>query len=117
MAGLAAPLRGEIHWVDLDPTVGSEIAKTRPVVIISNDLGNRYSPRVIVAPITSRRLEKVYPFEVLIPAGESGLPQASKALLNQIRTIDTSRLRGRIGMLSAARMQEIDRAIRLSLAL
>jgi mRNA interferase MazF len=105
-----------VHWVNLDPTVGSEIAKTRPVVIISNDLGNRHSPRVIVAPITSRHLDKVYPFEVLIPAGEGGLPQTSKALLNQTRTVDKARLRGWIGKLPTARMLEVDRAIRLSLA-
>ena len=106
-----------MHWVALDPTVGTEIARTRPAVIISNDLGNRHSPRVIVAPITSRHLDRVYPFEVLIPAGEGGLPQASKALLNQIRTIDKARLRGLIGALPPARILEIDRAIRLSLAL
>ncbi len=116
MAGVGALLRGEVPWVDLDPTVGTEIAKTRPVVIISNDLGNRHSPRVIVAPITSRRVTRVYPFEVLIPAGEGGLPQTSKALLNQIRTVDKARLRGWIGTLPMPRMLEIDRAIRLSLA-
>jgi mRNA interferase MazF len=116
MAEVGAPRRGEVHWVNLDPTVGTEIAKTRPVVIISHDLGNRHSPRVIVAPITSRRVDRVYPFEVLIPAGEGGLPQKSKALLNQIRTVDKARLRGWIGTLNEMRMLEIDRAIRLSLA-
>jgi mRNA interferase MazF len=105
-----------VYWVDLDPSLGTEIAKTRPAAIISNDLGNRYSPRVIVAPLTSRRVERVYPFEVLVPAGEGGLDQTSKVLLNQIRTVDKMRLRGRIGVLPRQRMLEVDRAIRLSLA-
>lgn len=65
MAGLIFPRRGEIYWVRLDPTVGTEIAKTRPAVIISSDNGNEHADRVIVAPITSGDLERVYPFERL----------------------------------------------------
>jgi mRNA interferase MazF len=110
------PLRGEIFWVRLDPTIGAEIAKTRPAVIISNNTGNQHSVRVIVAPITSSNIAKVYPFEVKLEASESGLQQISKVLLDQIRAVDKSRLGNRIGTLSAERMEEVNRAIRLSLA-
>ena len=110
------PKRGEVYQVSLDPTVGTEIAKTRPALVISNDIGNQFSERVVVAPITSQNTEKVYPFEVLIPAGEGGLTQASKALLDQIRSIDKQRLKKRLGTLGSDRMTEVDQAIRLSLA-
>jgi mRNA interferase MazF len=110
------PRRGEIYWVNLDPTVGTEIAKTRPALVISNDIGNQHAERVIVAPISSQNSNKVYPFEVLIPQGEGGLRQASKVLLDQIRTLDKRRLGNRIGRLSNDRMLEVDQAIRLSLS-
>jgi mRNA interferase MazF len=110
------PRRGEVYWVALDPTVGTEIAKTRSAVVISNDVGNRYSDRVIVAPVTSQHTERVYPFEVLVHAGEGGLAHPSKVLLDQVRTVDKLRLRGRLGDLPDERMQEVDAAIRLSLA-
>lgn len=116
MAGVTFPRRGEIYWVDLDPAIGSEIAKTRPAVIISNDIGNQYSARVIVAPVTSGGRARVYPFEVLVQAGESGLAQDSKVLLDQIRTVDKARLRQRIGALPTVRLLAVDQAIRLSLA-
>ncbi len=86
------PQRGEIYWVNLDPTIGSEIAKTRPAVIISNNVGNQYAERVIVAPLTTANVGKVYPFEVKLEAGEGGIAQTSKVLLDQIRTVDKSRL-------------------------
>lgn len=111
------PRRGEIYWVSLDPTIGSEIAKTRPCLIVSNDVGNQYAARVIVAAITSRGVDRVFPFEVLVPAGEGGLNDASKVVLDQIRTVDKRRLGRRIGTLSPALMQAVDRAIRISLAL
>lgn len=110
------PRRGEVYWVHLDPTVGSEIAKTRPGVIISNDIGNEYSQRVIIAPLTSSGVQRAYPFETLVPSGEAGLAQTSKVLLDQIRSVDKTRLRERLGALSAERMQDVDHAIRLSLA-
>ena len=110
------PQRGEIYWVNLDPTVGSEIAKTRPAVIISNNVGNQYAERVIVAPLTTANVDKVYPFEVKLAEGEGGVAQTSKVLLDQIRTIDKSRLGRRLGTLPAARIEEVNRAIRLSLA-
>jgi mRNA interferase MazF len=96
--------------------VGTEIAKTRPAVVISNNIGNQFSARVIIAPVTSQGTNRVYPFEVLVPAGEGSLRQQSKVLLDQMRSVDKRRLRHRIGTLSAERMQEVDLAIRLSLA-
>ena len=111
------PKRGEVYRVSLDPTIGTEIAKTRPALIISNDIGNQFSERVVVAPITSQNTEKIYPFEVLISAGEGGLTQASKVLLDQIRSIDKQRLKKQLGTLSSERMAAVDQALRLSLAL
>jgi len=113
---MSYPLRGDIYWVNLDPVVGTEIAKTRPTVIVSNNIGNEFSTGVIVAPLTSSGQDKVYPFEVLIPSSEGGLPHPSKALLDQIRTIDKRRLGRHIGTLSQERMREIDQVIRRSLA-
>jgi len=110
------PRRGDLYWVDLDPTVGSEIAKTRLCLIISNDVGNQHSGRVIVAALTSSGLNRVYPFEVLVPAGDGGLTEASKILLDQIRSIDKRRIGRRIGSLPPALMRDVNRAIRLSLA-
>jgi mRNA interferase MazF len=109
------PRRGELYWANLDPTVGSEIAKARPAVIISNDVGNELSARVIIAPVTSRGVDRVFPFEVLAPAGVGGLPGDSKVLLDQIRTVDKRRLGRFIGALPPERLAAVDRAIRLSL--
>ena len=113
---MSHPLRGELYWVKLDSTVGSEIAKTRPAVIISNNVGNQYADRVIVAPITDANNARVYPFEVKLEVGEGGVTQTGKVLLDQIRTVDKRRLGARLGTIPAARMEEVNRAIRLSLA-
>jgi mRNA interferase MazF len=113
---MSYPQRGELYWVNLDPTIGSEIAKTRPAVIISNNIGNQFANCVIVAPVTSANGTKVYPFEAKLETSEGGVPQASKVLLDQIRTVDKARLGAKLGMLAAERMEEINRAIRLSLA-
>lgn len=109
--------RGDTYLVKLDPTVGSEITKTRPALIIQNDIGNKYSPLTIVAPITSKPRKKRYPTEVWITARESGLKEDSIVLLNQIRTIDKSRLVKKLGVLSPTRMADVDVAIRISLGL
>lgn len=113
---MSFPLRGEIYRVNLDPTIGSEIAKTRPALIISNDTGNQYAGRVIIAPITTANVEKVYPFEVKLSIGEGGVSQPSKILLDQIRTVDKSRLGIKLGVIPKSRIEEVNRAIRLSLA-
>ncbi len=85
--------RGEIYWINLDPTVGSEIKKTRPGLVVSNDEGNLHSDLITVLPITSQT-DKVYPFEVFIKAGEGGLKESGKIKANQIRTIDKRRIAG-----------------------
>lgn len=109
------PHRGDIFWVQLDPVVGSEIAKTRPALIVSNNIGNEYAARVIVAPITIGGLIKVYPFEVRVTADEGGLDRDGKVLLDQIRAVDKTRLDRKVGALGMVRMAEVDRAIRHSL--
>lgn len=109
--------RGEIYFADLSPSLGSEINKRRPVLIVSNDANNRAASTVTVLPITSNTA-RVYPFEVLLPANKSGLPKDSKALAQQIRTLTKERiLPSRAGMLEAKLMHAIEAAIKLHLAL
>lgn len=110
--GSEFPKRGDIYWVDLDPTVGSEIKKTRPGLIISNDDNNELSDRVIIAPITST-VRKIYPFEVQIELEE----KPRKILLDQLRCVDKLRLRKKISSLNFMIMQQVDEAIKISLAL
>jgi mRNA interferase MazF len=116
MEGVAFPRRGDTYWAKLDPTVGPEIAKTRPALVVSNDVGNRFSAVVTIAPLTTGGGERVYPFEVPVARGEGGVARASRVLLNQIRTVDKRRLENRVGALPADRMLQVDVAIRLSLA-
>jgi mRNA interferase MazF len=111
------PHRGDIYLVNFDPSVGSEIQKTRPALIIQNDLANRYSPIVIVAGITSKFQDPLYPTEVLIKASAGGLKNDSVVLLNQIRSIDKQRLIRKMGGISTEERQQIDRAIQISLGL
>ncbi len=113
---MSYPQRGEVYWVNLDPTIGSEIAKTRPAVIISNNVGNQFAERVIIAPLTTANVTKIYPFEVKVEIGEGGASQTSKILLDQIRTVDKTRLGAKLGALPLPRLEEINRAIRVSLA-
>lgn len=109
--------RGEIYYADLNPTVGSEINKRRPVLIVSNDANNRAANTVTVLPLTSKT-ERVFPFEVLIAAKSSGLSQNSKALAQQIRTLSKSRIvPNKIGELSPSLMLKIEAAIKLHLSL
>ena len=86
------PKRGEVYLVNFDPTLGSEIQKTRPALVLQNDISNEYSPITIVAAITSQFDEGLYPTEVLIQPPEGGLTTNSVVLLNQIRSIDKKRL-------------------------
>jgi len=109
--------RGDIYYADLSPTVGSEINKRRPVLIVSNDASNRAANTVTVLPIKSN-ISRVYPFEVLLSPKESGLPKPSKAQAQQIRTISKERLRGEAaGRLSATLMRKAGDAICLHLDL
>jgi mRNA interferase MazF len=103
--------------VFFDPTVGAEIRKTRPALIIQSDVANRWSPVTIVAAITSRIEEPVYPTEVPLVPPEGNLENPSVVLLNQIRTVDRRRLVRRLGRLRPESMRRVDRAIRISLGL
>jgi len=111
------PQRGEIYLVNFDPTIGAEIKKTRPALILQNDVSNQYSPITVVAAITSQFKEPFYPTEVLIKAPEGGLAVDSVALLNQIRSIDKQRLIKRLGNLNSETMEQVDKAIQISLGL
>ena len=110
------PKRGSVYLVNLDPTIGSEIKKTCPALIIQNDIGNQYSQVTIVAPITSGE-ESLYPVEVEAKTPEGGLLNNSLILLNQIRAIDKRRLVRYLGKLRPATMQRVDQAISISLGL
>ena len=110
--------RGEIYLVSFDPTVGHEIKKTRPALIIQNDVGNLYSPLTIVAAITSRISPVPYPVEVVIePSSTNGLDIRSAIRLDQIRTVDRLRLIKRLGMIDRGTIAEVHRAIQISLGL
>ena len=108
--------RGDIWLVNLEPTIGAEINKTRPCVIIQNDIGNAHSPFTIIAPLTTKKLEVVRNFEVFV-SKKAGIDADSKALLNQIRSIDKKRLMERIGHVDDETMGIIDEAIKISLGL
>jgi mRNA interferase MazF len=111
------PLRGEIYLVNFDPTIGAEISKTRPALIVQNNIANQRSPIVIIAAITSKFDDRLYPTEVLIETPEVGLKTNSVILLNQIRSIDRQRLSKRIGAISSEKLNEVDRAIQISFGL
>jgi len=98
--------RGEIYVVAFDPVVGSETGKTRPAIVVQNELANRSSPTVTVVPLTSQ-LARVFPFQVRLALGEGALEQESKALCEQIRTVSRDRFRQRLGKLPAQRIDEI----------
>jgi mRNA interferase MazF len=102
--------RGDVFIVNLDPVVGSEVGKTRPAVVLQNQLANRTSPTITVVPLSSK-VGRVFPFQVLIPAGEGGLERDSKALCEQIRTLGRARFGQRLGSLSRERLDEIRAAL------
>jgi len=114
---IARPFRGEVYVVAFDPTLGAEIRKTRPALILQNDIANRSSPITIVAAITSKFDDELYPTEVLVRAPEGGLDADSVVLLNQIRSADRRRLMRRVGRLMPETMRLVDRALVLSLGL
>jgi mRNA interferase MazF len=112
------PKRGEIYVAALDPTVGHEIQKTRPVLVIQNDISNRLSEVTIVAPITSTVRFPLSPVHVLLAADQTtGLVHPSVALFNQIRAVDCSRLVRRLGRIDGTTMEQSEEAIRISLGL
>jgi mRNA interferase MazF len=113
--------RGDVYLVDLDPGLGSESNKVRPAVVVSNNAANRTAERnsrgvVTVVPVTSNTTH-VYPFQVLLAAGEGGLTAESKAQAEQVRSVDYARLRRRIGALRPATLGRLDEALRTHLAL
>ena len=109
--------RGEIYYADLSPVVGSEQGGMRPVLIVQNDIGNRYSPTVIAAAITSQQNKARLPTHIEIEAKTYGLSKNSVVLLEQIRTLDKKRLRERMGCLDEPAMSRVDSAIAVSFGL
>ena len=107
--------RGDIYYADLSPVVGSEQGGVRPVLIVQNDTGNRYSPTVIAAAITSQTGKAKLPTHIELAAQKYGLTRDSVVLLEQIRTLDKRRLKERIGELNEATMSKVDKAILISL--
>lgn len=109
--------RGEIYYADLSPVVGSEQGGIRPVLIVQNDVGNKYSPTVIAAAITSQQDKTELPTHIRVDADDCGLSKNSIVLLEQVRTIDKQRLRERMGSLGSGAMNRIDRALSVSFGL
>lgn len=114
---LAFPRRGEVYLVSFDPTLGAEIKKTRPALVIQNDVANRWSPITIVAAISSRSDEPAYPTDVRVDPPEGSLRAASVVLLNQVRSIDRRRLVRRLGRLRPETIKRVDRSLQVSLGL
>lgn len=110
-------LRGEIYYADLSPVVGSEQGGIRPVLIVQNDVGNKYSPTVIAAAITSQREKSKLPTHIELAAQNCGLQKKSVVLLEQIRTIDKKRLKEKMGMLDNTSMNKINSALTVSFGL
>jgi mRNA interferase MazF len=111
------PKRGELYLVNFEPTVGAEIRKTRPALVLQNDIANRHSPITIVAAVTSKFDETLYPTEVLVTAPEGGLSVDSVVLLNQIRSIARRRLVRRLGAIRGSTMERAERSLQISLGL
>lgn len=109
--------RGEIYYADLSPVVGSEQGGVRPVLIVQNDIGNKYSPTVIAAAITSQHEKSKLPTHIELSADNCGLQKNSIVLLEQIRTIDKKRLKEKMGMLDDNSMNRIDTALSVSFGL
>lgn len=107
--------RGEIYYADLSPVVGSEQGGIRPILIVQNDTGNKYSPTVIAAAITSKMTKAKLPTHIELSANEFGLVKDSVILLEQIRTLDKRRLKERIGELSPITMNKVNTALLISL--
>lgn len=109
--------RGDIFYADLSPVVGSEQGGIRPVLIVQNDVGNRFSPTVIAAAITSQQSKANLPTHILLNADSSGLAKDSVVLLEQVRTIDKKRLKEKMGSVDQSYMSEINDAISISFGL
>ncbi len=107
--------RGELYYADLSPVVGSEQGGIRPVLVVQNDVGNKYSPTIIAAAVTSKINKAKLPTHIELPVGKFGLAKDSVILLEQIRTLDKRRLKEKIGELPSVTMSRVDKAILISL--
>ena len=107
--------RGELYYADLSPVVGSEQGGIRPILIVQNDMGNKYSPTIIAAAITSKLNKAKLPTHIELSANEFGLVKDSVILLEQIRTLDKRRLKEKIGELSPITMNKVNTALLISL--
>ncbi|MBE6036853.1 MAG: type II toxin-antitoxin system PemK/MazF family toxin [Clostridiales bacterium] len=109
--------RGDLYFADLSPVVGSEQGGTRPVLVVQNDVGNKYSPTVIVAAVTSRINKAKLPTHVEVKADENGLSRDSVILLEQLRTIDKKRLREKVGRVDEDTLASVAEALSISLGI
>lgn len=109
--------RGQIYLADLEPIIGSEQGGVRPVLIIQNNKGNKHSGTTIAVPITTKRVPNRLPVHVFTFAGSSGLPQNSIILMEQIRVLDKSRLKDFVGTVNEFTIDEVDRALKISVGL
>ncbi len=109
--------RGEIYYADLSPVVGSEQGGIRPVLIVQNDVGNKHSPTVIAAAITSKQEKTKLPTHISVEASTCGLAKDSVVLLEQVRTLDKRRLKERMGELDSGAMQQVNDALQVSFGL
>lgn len=109
--------KGDLYFADLSPVTGSEQGGIRPVLVVQNDVGNKYSPTIIVAAVTSRRNKADLPTHVEIAADGNGLSKNSVILLEQLRTIDKTRLKERIGTIDRNRLPEVNEALSVSLGI
>ncbi len=107
--------RGDLYYADLSPVIGSEQGGIRPILIVQNDTGNKYSPTIIAAAVTSQMGKAKLPTHIELSANEFGLPKDSVILLEQIRTLDKRRLKDKIGELSSSKMQKVNTALLISL--
>ena len=109
--------KGDLYFADLSPVMGSEQGGVRPVLVVQNDVGNKFSPTIIVAAVTSKKNKADLPTHVEIDAGGNGLSKNSIVLLEQLRTIDKRRLKERIGTIDKNRLPEVNEALSVSLGI
>lgn len=108
--------RGDIVLIEFDPTRGNEIKKTRPAIVVTNNVANTYSRILMVIPLTSKNLDTIYPHEVLVEKAK-GLSVPSKAVVAQMRAIDRSRIQNKLGRISPQTLQNVDLSIKIHLGL
>ncbi len=109
--------RGDVYYADLSPVIGSEQGGVRPVLVIQNDIGNKYSPTIIIAAITSQINKAKLPTHIEISCSDYGLPKDSVVLLEQIRTIDKKRLREKVGHFDEDMMNKVNDCLKISMGL